>query len=494
MIEQILRELRKFHSSDFFVAADIAPAKLRNAIEHYPVHAGETVLALVDATVFGSAKNGMAFGHRGIYWKNDWTTETAKNFLTWDEVMQCAESMTVKGNDLFFSPGCVLNLTGSQVKPQALMTLFSNIRKNVLTSPSKTETDPQATSESEPAAQREAEPPQASAKETVSKAAAPQKPFKGGYDRHRLELVQSIAKRHRLPKSVYIAPALQVGKVKTILETCGGGIDPYSILAIVDNTFLQTGKDFLVVTDKALIAKGTLRKVDQFALSEIREIRCQESQFYVNNYDFQCFDQLSDSEIMILCDFLRELVPALRRTGGAAEKMITVVAESLESVTAVLQKEFNEEDDPEFGEIIEHIVKVLFAMFPLITKHSNAGNTCEEDDRPHQFILAFALLTAYAYHHAEELEQNETLTGLYAAAGSATIEALVRTSKSKGLYLRHSEYRDMFEAMFVAQASGLPFEKILDSLFNEGSPEDRKTAMLAQQAAADSVALLNQYL
>lgn len=82
MIERILSEVRKFRSSDFFVAGDIAPTKLRNAIEHYPVHSGETIIALVDATVFGSAKNGMALGHRGIYWKNDWTTDTAKNFLT----------------------------------------------------------------------------------------------------------------------------------------------------------------------------------------------------------------------------------------------------------------------------------------------------------------------------------------------------------------------------------------------------------------------------
>lgn len=414
--------------------------------------------------------------------------------------MQCTDSMTVKGGVLFLSPTCSLSLSGSQVKPQALMKLLSDIKKNVFASSTQTITEPQTAQEPTKVAQRKveirgAEPPQAAlAIETVRQTPASQKPFEGSYDRRRLELIQTIAKRHRLPNSVYIAPAIQVGKVKTILEACESGIDPYSILAVVDNTFLQTGKDFLIVTDNALIAKGMLRKVDKFALSEIRQIRCHESQFYVNNHDFQCFDQFSDSEIMILCDFLRELIPALQRTSGVAEKMMTVITESLGAATAVLQKEFNEDGDPEFDEIIEHIVKVLFEMFALIAKHSNTSNTCDEEDRPHQFILGFALLAAYAYHHAEELEPDETLTGLYAAAASATIETLIRISKSKGLYLRRSEYRDMFEAMFAAQASGMQFEKILHSFLTEGTPEDRKTAMLAQQAAADSVALLNQYL
>jgi hypothetical protein len=495
MIEQILSELRKFRSSDFFFDADIAPAKLRNAIEHYPIRGGETVMALVDATVFGSAKNGMAFGHSGIYWKNDWTTDTAKTFLGWDEVMQCVDTMAVKGTNFLISPGCVLNLAGSQVKPQALITLFSNIKRNVLTCLPKTDTD--AAPALEPGTARQptvgqAQPTPADVVTGPVHHAAPQKAFEGSYDPRRLALVQAIARRHRLPKSVHIAPAIQVAKVRTILDACGRGINPYSILAVVDNTFLQTGKDFLIVTDKALIAKGMLRKVDQFALSDIREIRSNESTFYVNNHDFQCFDQLSDSELMVLCDFLRELVPALQRTDGPNEKMTSVVAESFDKVKTRVHHELNDDSDPEFGEVLEQIVQVLFEIFHLIVKHSDPGNTCSEDDRPHQFILAFALLASYAFHHAEESEAKELLGGVYFAAGLAAIETVVFTTRAKGLYLRRSDYSDLFQGMFAAQESGLAFDQILKSLFDEGAPEDRKTAMLAQQAAADSLALLNR--
>ena len=383
MIEQILGELQKFRSSDFFVTANIPPDKLRNAITHYPVPPDETVMALVDATVFGSAKNGMAFGHRGIYWKNDWTTDTAKNFLTWDVVMQCADSMTVKGGSLFLSPDCVVNLSGSQVKPKDLMTLFSNIKKNALTSFVQTEPEPQTTVEAMDVAQRDESPQIATIKEPVRESAA-QKPFEGSYDRHRLEVVQAIAKRHRLSKNVHIAPAIKIATVKTILEVCGSGVDPYSILAVVDNTFFQTGKDFLIVTDQALIAKGMLRKVDQFALSEIREIRCHESQFYVNNHDFQCFDQLSDSEVMILCDFLRELIPALQRTGSTPDTMSVplnrdakTVQKILYQASAALQDELELDDEGKaiFGIFFDHVE--LIAGSDIVTRFDSSATLAD---------------------------------------------------------------------------------------------------------------------
>lgn len=312
MIELMHGELKKLSSSDFYVMPNIPPAKLRNAIDNYPVPADEQVLALVDATVFGSAKNGMVFGHTGVYWKNDWTTESAKTFLTWAEIAAMTGTMTAKGNVLHLSRDCVLNLAGSQVKAAALLSVFQRIDQSVRSRASAMPHDTLSGVAFFPPLLDEAVHAPA-APQPASQTTPPAPHFAGAYDRNLLDIVQAVAKRHRLAKSVYIAPAIQMGRVKTILEICGNDIDPYSILAVVDNTFLQTCKDFLIVTDKEIIAKGTLRKVDRFALSELRHIYSTASTFYVNNHDFQCFDQLSDSEIVILCDFLLELVPALKQ-------------------------------------------------------------------------------------------------------------------------------------------------------------------------------------
>ncbi len=501
MINNILAELREFSSSDFHVGS-IAPAKLRNAIDNYPVPAGETVLALVDATVFGSAKNGMAFGHRGIYWKNDWSTDTAKNYLSWEEVAELADTMTAKGSNLFLSPACVFNLAGSQVKSQQLLGLFARIKKNALSAlqePAQAAPPANvpgiAAAAGVAAATGSVPAPRAAARPIPeTPAAAPANPFPGAYDQRLLDIVKTVAKRHRLPQSVYIAPTIKVGKVKTILEACGNGVDPYSILAIVDNTFLQTGKDFLIVTDKALIAKGVLRKLDHFALADIRRIHRRDSGFYVNNHDFQCFDQLSDSEIDILCDFLRELIPALQQKKVGATGPIALLDQSFDYVRAALKSELNEDGDPEFDEGIDELVQVLYALFPIIAEHRDAGNSSGDDYGLHQLVLGYALLAGSAYHRADQVEQNDELAGLYGIASIMIIEGLVALGREQGLYLKpNASYSDVFRGAFASAASGMPLPAVFQPFLN-GAPEDRKTAALAQQALADGVALLNKHL
>jgi len=494
MIEQILGELKKFRSSDFFVTADIPPSKLRNATEHYPIPADETVMALVDATVFGSAKNGMAFGHRGIYWKNDWTTDTVKNFLTWDMVMQSADSMTVKGGCLFLSQGCVLNLSGSQVKPMNLMALFSNIKKNALSGLVQADPVPQTT-ETPELAQRDKSPP--TTKEPIRESAV-QKPFAGSYDRHKLELVHTIAKRHRLAKNVYVAPAIQVATVKTILEACGSGVDPYSILVVVDNTFLRTGKDFLIVTDQALIAKGMMRKVDQFALSEIREIRCHESQFYINNHDFQCFDQLSNSEVMILCDFLRELIPALQDSGRSREQMPTPLNRDARTVQKILYKassalqdelELDEEGKAIFGIIFDHVELIAESD---IVKRFEASATLDEK------LTGAAVALVLFYSHSMSKFSVDFRQGMgetfFQIAGMVLgyIETLQEVAQDFGIELRSDvlELLELLPGFFIGSEMSRENREFIQRVFtNSGArnPVEFLMVMLKQINVSEQV-------
>lgn len=51
------------------VAPDIPEKKLNNAIPRYEVPPTELVIGLIDATVFGSAKEGLIFGSQGVYFK-----------------------------------------------------------------------------------------------------------------------------------------------------------------------------------------------------------------------------------------------------------------------------------------------------------------------------------------------------------------------------------------------------------------------------------------
>jgi|GEM_PF-2538944 len=66
---------------------EIPAKKLRNAREHIPIPESERVLALMDSTVFGSNKEGMAVCTTGIYWKNDWAVKSAEGYLSWAELL-----------------------------------------------------------------------------------------------------------------------------------------------------------------------------------------------------------------------------------------------------------------------------------------------------------------------------------------------------------------------------------------------------------------------
>lgn len=310
MKSEVLSLLQAFRSDDFYVGSQIPDKKMSNAMAYYPIPRNEEILALIDSTVFGSAKQGMAIGESGIYWNNDWTTESPKKSLSWEELISGADSVAAKGMDLYLAPGCLFGMAGSGVKSAALAEL---LRKMCRAFGSVIQTDQQS-APSVPTVAKKASGPAVTGSEKSS-------PVQGGYNPRHLEILRDIAKRHRLSRYIYLPPALSRQKVLSIAGICGGEIDPFSILVIVDNTFLQTGKDFLIVTDKEIISKATMKEVERINLSDVRQIRNDGKNFYINNYEFQFFDQFSEPEILVLIDFLTDLVPALKNEDLISKKL-----------------------------------------------------------------------------------------------------------------------------------------------------------------------------
>lgn len=67
-------------------APEVNPRKERNARESMRIPAGETVIALVDATIWGSARSGFVVGAQGLYWHNSIVGGNDKGRLAWDEL------------------------------------------------------------------------------------------------------------------------------------------------------------------------------------------------------------------------------------------------------------------------------------------------------------------------------------------------------------------------------------------------------------------------
>ncbi len=84
--EDLLDLLRNFLPQEgYFVAPEIPEKKLRNARERCQIPSSDRVLALVDCTVFGSAKNCLAFAASGAYFHNDPTNDPRKGHIPYAE-------------------------------------------------------------------------------------------------------------------------------------------------------------------------------------------------------------------------------------------------------------------------------------------------------------------------------------------------------------------------------------------------------------------------
>ncbi len=96
--------------ASFYVGEDVPEKKAKNVYEHYPIGDDELLL-LIDATVFGSAKIGVALGRKGIYWNTDWITGSKRHKLTWKQFAK--RDLERVGLSLHLGKGDVIDLAAT---------------------------------------------------------------------------------------------------------------------------------------------------------------------------------------------------------------------------------------------------------------------------------------------------------------------------------------------------------------------------------------------
>ncbi len=129
MIQQeLLAILNTYSSKGYFTYGNIPGNKLQAAVQHYPVDLNDTPLALIDSTVFGSAKNGMVIGLKGLYWRNFITNDNSgRNFVSWEELADPQAPMTRSTFSVQLAPGCEFDMSGSPMGKQLLINLLNQL-------------------------------------------------------------------------------------------------------------------------------------------------------------------------------------------------------------------------------------------------------------------------------------------------------------------------------------------------------------------------------
>jgi DnaJ like chaperone protein len=115
--------LQRHQTSDMYVADRFPPQKLQNAVAYFPIPRQSVIVGLIDCTVFGSCKVGLAITLEGFIWKNDWATESRQTSLTWDQLLQYERTLRAVNTDIEFCPGIRFGMAGSSMEPAAFIQL-----------------------------------------------------------------------------------------------------------------------------------------------------------------------------------------------------------------------------------------------------------------------------------------------------------------------------------------------------------------------------------
>ncbi|MCE9788560.1 hypothetical protein [Shewanella chilikensis] len=514
METDVLEILQNFHSDGLFVAPNIPSKKAKNASACYGMPVSVNIYAIVDSTVFGSAKNGLAFTSEGLFWKNDWTTTSAKNHMSWEELINTSQEHAVDGSELLLGQDCAFGMAGSGMKPAVLLKLLEKLAQKIQGNTGTTETvegsnvaqacvTPVADANGEASVGNTASasvtaenlPPEGVTTESVTPAAdangdvsitniapaggkaesaapaslKPEKPlqesspkpaFEGSYQREYLDIVNAVAKRHRLSQQIQIAPAIKVHKVRKVIEISEGKIEPYDILMIVDNTFMQTTKDFLVVTPHAIWAKGTLRKVESFSLSEIRSIRCDKKTLFINDYDFQYLDQFSENEVLILTNMLEELVVALRKSDSVSDTdeqlelpaaLDTLLSNIYEVVLDDVVSGLRDKGYPENKQLVTSMAECCFSTFFIVDSHLKYRHQ-DTAELVGQYLLAQTLSGLFALMSVERLWRRTEVKSTYVMMQCSVIIRTCQYFERQGIALRPNQnwYLQLFQTVMDA--------------------------------------------
>lgn len=113
--DELISCIQQYEGKDIFGYGNIPPGKRDTAIQNFPIDTSDEVLCLVDATVFGSCKNGMAIGLKGLYWKNSWTVKSNHSFFSWQELAERKNDIHAKGYDVILSKNDAIGFSGSNV-------------------------------------------------------------------------------------------------------------------------------------------------------------------------------------------------------------------------------------------------------------------------------------------------------------------------------------------------------------------------------------------
>ena len=132
----LVRAAKEYSCDDlFFPSSPKFQAKLSNMIVAVRAKCNldasdDEAIALLDCTVFGSAKNGVLFCRSGFYTLNDWAG-SVNGFVSWKDFVRKGNIRKKGVYDVLLSDGPTvgIDVSGCDINADKTVMLFTNLRK-----------------------------------------------------------------------------------------------------------------------------------------------------------------------------------------------------------------------------------------------------------------------------------------------------------------------------------------------------------------------------
>jgi len=127
--KKAVASINKFVPSDglYIKSYGIPKAKLLNAILRCKVPSDETLFALIDLTPFGSSKNAVLFGTKGIYYHNDLKSKTpGPGFIAYKGFAD--SKITSSSTELYIGKECTIFVQNCRFKSEEFVSLLEDLQ------------------------------------------------------------------------------------------------------------------------------------------------------------------------------------------------------------------------------------------------------------------------------------------------------------------------------------------------------------------------------
>jgi hypothetical protein len=113
---------------DLHVKPDIPAKKVRNATRSCKVPSNETIIGLIDCTVFGSAKNALVFTEHAVYLHNDWAGKTSGQAHVPYDSFGTQDFEVAEQHEVHIGAGKYLNTSGTSVGNGRIVAILDAIK------------------------------------------------------------------------------------------------------------------------------------------------------------------------------------------------------------------------------------------------------------------------------------------------------------------------------------------------------------------------------